>query len=134
MEHVTQQTKTPRQALSTLGKITLGALLVNVLAQAVGVIAEIAQGEGLNIPHLVIGVLILLAAGLVATGRRWALPLSVVVILVTNILMVIQPTNTNALLHPGASVGHFVTLVISILSTLVAIVIGIRAFLQSPQS
>ena len=133
MEHVSQQTRATHRSLSTLSKITIGALLANVLAQIIGVIAEITQGEGLNIPHLVIGALILLAAGLVATGMRWALPLGVLVILGTNVLLVIQPTNTSALLHPGASVGHFVTLIVSILSALVAIVFGMRAFLQSPQ-
>jgi hypothetical protein len=131
MEHV--NTHTHRQPLSTLVKIMIGALLINVLAQVVGILAELVQGEGLNIPHLVIGVLILLAAGLVATGKRWALPLSVLIVLGTNVLLVIQPTNTATLLHPGASVGHFGTLVLCILSALVVIVVGILAFLQNPQ-
>ncbi len=131
MEHTNTQTHATHQPLSILVKITIGALLINVFAQVVGIIAELVQGEGLNIPHLVIGVLVLLAAGLVATRRRWALPLSVLIVLSTNVLLVIQPTNTTALLHPGADVGHFGTLVLSMLSALVAIVVGIRAFLQN---
>ncbi len=131
MEHVNTHTHATHQPLSILVKITIGALLINVLAQVVGILAELVQGEGVNIPHLVIGVLILLAAGLVATGRRWALPLSVLIVLGTNVLLVIQPTNTAALLDPGANVGHFGTLVLCILSALVAIVVGIRAFLQN---
>jgi len=134
MEHVNSKNHISRRPLSQPGKVTVGALLINACAQFVGVVAEVLLGEGVNIPHLIIGVLILLIAGLAATGMRWTLLLSVLVVLAANILLITRPTNSSALLHPGADMGHFVVLVISLASALVAIVAGIGATMQSYRS
>ena len=131
MEHVNSKDRISRQPLSTLGKVTVGALLVNACAQFVGVVAHLLLGEGLIVPLLIVGVILLLVAGLAATGMRWTALLGALVVLAVNVLLITQPTNSFALLHPGADVGHFVGIVISLASALVAIVAGIGATMQN---
>jgi hypothetical protein len=113
------------RSLTQLGRVVVVALMVNALAQFVGLIAELVRGEGLNVPHLIIGVLVAGAAAFAATGKRWGVPIGVFIVLVTNALMITQPTNSTALSHPGADAGHFVVLVIALASTIIAVVVGL---------
>src|SRR5712692_6664928 len=130
MKQVNLKASTPRQQLSTLSKVTVGALLVDACAQFVGVVAELLN-EGVNVPHLIIGIILLIVAGLAATGIRWTSLLGALVVLITTVIIVMQPTNSSALLHHGADVGHFVVMVITLVSAVVAIVAGIAATMQN---
>ncbi len=130
MEQVNSKARITRQPLSTWSKVLIAALLVNVLAQFVGVVAELSS-EGLNVPHTIIGVILLLVAGLAFIGKRWTGLLGALVALVTTVLVIIQPTNSFALLNPGANTGHFVTLLIILASTVVAIVVGVAVTMQN---
>ncbi len=130
MEQVNSKARITRQPLSTWSKVIIAALLVNVLAQFAGVVAELSS-EGLNVPHTIVGVILLLVAGLAFTGKRWTVLLGALVALVTTVLVIIQPTNSSALLNSGASIGHFVTLLIILASTVVAIVAGAAVTMQN---
>ena len=129
MEQVNSKARITRQPLSIWSKVLIAALLVNVLAQFVGVVAELSS-EGLNVPHTIIGVMVLLVAGLAFIGKRWTGLLGALVALVTTVLVIIQPTNSFALLNPGANTGHFVTLLIILAATVVAIVAGVAVTMQ----
>jgi hypothetical protein len=96
---------TPRQPLSTLSKIIAGALLVDACAQFVGVVAEMLN-EGVSAPHLIIGIILLVAAGLAFTGKRWTALLGAVVTVITTVIIVMQPTNSGVLIHPSTDTGH----------------------------
>ncbi|MDQ2903699.1 MAG: hypothetical protein M3Y81_09120 [Chloroflexota bacterium] len=130
MEQGNSKARITRQPLSTWSKVLIAALLVNVLAQFAGVVAELSS-EGLNVPHTIVGVILLLVAGLAFTGKRWTVLLGALVALVTTVLVIIQPTNSSALLNPGASIGHFVTLLIILATTVVAIVAGVAVSMQN---
>jgi hypothetical protein len=134
MEHVNQKTHVPRQPLSTLSKVTVGALLVNACAEIIPLFLHLF-GEGrLSVPLLVVSVLGLLMAALAASGIRWMPLLGGLVVMVTSTLAISQPENTYALLHPGADGVHFGILVILLASALVALVAGAIATLQSERS
>nr|MBA2679285.1 hypothetical protein [Ktedonobacteraceae bacterium] len=130
MEQGNSKARITRQPLSTWSKGIIAALLVNVLAQFVGVVAELSS-EGLNVPHTIVGVILLLVAGLAFTSKRWTVLLGALVALVTTVLVIIQPTNSSALLNPGANIGHFVTLLIILATTVVAIVAGVAVSMQN---
>lgn len=130
MAQINSKAQITRQPLSTWSKVLIAALLVNVLAQFVGVVAELSS-EGLNLPHTIVGVIVLLVACLAFIGKRWTVLLGALVALVTTVLIIIQPTNSSALLNPGANTGHFVTLLIILATTVVAIVAGVVVIMQT---
>src|SRR5258708_33657887 len=134
MEHVNQKIHVPRQPLSTLSKVTVGALLVNACAEIIPLFLHLL-GEGrLSVPLLVVSVLGLLMAALAASGIRWMPLLGGLVVMVTSTLAISQPENTYALLHPGADRVHFGILVILLASVLVALIAGATATLQNERS
>lgn len=130
MKQVNLKAGITRQPLSTGSKVLIAALLLDVLAQFIGVVAELPN-EGLNVPHTIVGVILLLVAGLAFIGKRWTVLLGVLVALITTVVVIIQPVNSFALLNPGANIGHFVTLLIILASTVVAIVVGVAVGMQN---
>lgn len=125
------KTRTSRRPLSTLSKVTIAALVINACAELFGLFAQLIFGGFVSIP-LIISAILLIAAGLIATGKRWALVLSVLVILVTSVLTLTRPSNSYALLHPvGDNVAQAVAMVVILLSAVVAIAAGITAIMQN---
>ena len=130
MEQPMSLTTPARRRISTVGKVMVAALVVNACADLLPLYIHLF-GEGrLSVPLLVISVLGLLMAGLAATGLRWMPLLGGIVVLVTSSLAVSQPENTFALTHPGADVGHFVNLLVLLVSALVALGAGLLVTIQ----
>ncbi len=135
MKEMNLKTRTSRRPLSTLSKVTIAALVINACAEFFGLFAQLI-GEGfVSIPLVIIGVLLLIAAGLIFTGKRWTLVFGVLVVLVTSVLTLTRPGNSYALLHPvDDNVVHAAAMLVILLTAVVAIVAGIAAMMQNNTS
>lgn len=131
MKEMNLKTRTPRRPLSTLSKATLAALIINLCAQLFGFFIQWLAFGIVSIPLLIISVLLLIVTGLViATGKRWALLLSVLVVLATSVLTLTRPGNSYSLLHPTDPGSHFAAMAVLLVSAVVAVVAGIAAAMQ----
>jgi hypothetical protein len=131
MKQVNLKASTSRQSLSTTGKVTVAALIINACAEILSLFL-VLFGEGrLSVPLLIISVIGLLMVGLAASGIRWTPLLGGLIVLVTSFLTLSQPANSYALLHPGADAGRFVNMTIILASAVVAIAAGIAATVQN---
>ncbi len=131
MDPVTRQMTQARHPLSPLGKVALAALIINACADILPLCIHLFFGDGrLVVPLLIISLLVLLAAGLVASGIRWAPLPAGLVALATAALDIAQPENSYALLHPGADVSHFGNLFVLLVSALVALLAGVATTMR----
>lgn len=119
-----------RHPLSTLGNVTLGALLINMLGYVLYV-ALVYQVAGFLAFLLLLPGSMLVAAALVATGRRWTGAVGAALAIVTTVGTLARPENPYALTHPGVSAIFFSLLVVILVSAAVAIIAGIWATLQN---
>ncbi|MDQ2713494.1 MAG: hypothetical protein M3Z08_01145 [Chloroflexota bacterium] len=119
----------PFRAMSALGRVTAGALLISALAYF-AYIAILYAVAGLIVPLVIIGAVVFVAAIIVATGWRWAPALGALVALGTSIGGLMQPYFPNDLAHPSGA-GQFIPVFIIEACTLVAIVAGIAATIQN---
>ncbi len=131
MKQVNLKASTFRRSLSTAGKVTIAALVINACAEILPLFV-VLFGEGrLSVPLLVISIIGLLMVGLAVSGIRWTPLLGGLVVLVTSFLTLSQPANAYALLHPSADVARFVVQAVLLASAVVAIAAGIAATVQN---
>lgn len=121
--------RTFRQPLSTLGKVALGALLINALGYVLYV-ALVYQVAGFIAFLLLLPCSMLVAAVLVATGIRWTPAIGAAFAIATTFGTLARPENPYALTHPGVSATFFSLLVVILASAAVAIITGIGATIQ----
>ena len=131
MKQVNLKASTSRWSLSTAGKVTVAALVINTCAEILPLFV-VLFGEGrLSVPLLVISIIGLLMVGLAVSGIRWTPLLGGLVVLVASFLTLSQPANAYALLHPSADVARFVVQAVLLASAVVAIAAGIAATVQN---
>ena len=133
MKQANLQFRASRRPLSTLSKVMITALVINLCAELFGLFAQLIFEGFVSIPLMTIGVVLLIAIGLViTTSKRWVLLLSGLVVLATSVSTVTRPGNVDALLHPaGDNTFLAVMMAIILLTALVAIVVGIVAVVQN---
>ena len=133
MKQANLQFRASRRPLSTLSKVMITALVINLCAELFGLFAQLIFEGFVSIPLMTIGVVLLIAIGLVITiSKRWVLLLSGLVVLATSVSTVTRPGNVDALLHPaGDNTFLAVMMAIILLTALVAIVVGIVAVVQN---
>jgi hypothetical protein len=117
--------------LTALGRTAALALLALALLHGVQLLIIWQAGGRVLWPLLAFLLVILLSAGLVAAGLRWAPVLGALVALLTSAIAVVQPREVSALLHPASGPGEFGLLVIMDGCALVAIVSGVAATIQN---
>ncbi|MEO8954294.1 MAG: hypothetical protein ABI396_05595, partial [Ktedonobacteraceae bacterium] len=118
-----------RQPLSTLGRVTCGALLLNALSYLLYCIL-VYQVAGFIAFLLLLPVSMLVVAVLVATGLRWTSAIGALGAGAITFATLTRPENPYALTHPSASATFFSILVLILASAAVAIVTGIWATVQ----
>ena len=133
MKEANLQSRTSRRPLSTLSKVMITALVINLCAELFGLFAQLIFEGFVSIPLVIIGVVLLIAIGLVITiSKRWVLLLSGLMVLATSISTVTSPGNSYVLLHPaGDTTFRVVLMVVIMLTALVAIVVGIVTMMQN---
>ena len=131
MKKADLRASTSRRPLSTAGKVTVAALVINTCAEILPLFVVLLSEGRLSVPLLVISVIDLLMIGLAVSGIRWAPLLAGLVVLVASLLTLSQPANSYALLHPAADVARFVVQAILLVSAVVAIAAGIAATVQN---
>jgi hypothetical protein len=118
-----------RNRRGPLGTLTLVAFLGYVLMHFVAFFRALLVDGDFVPPILIFAVFLLLVAGVVATGWRWAPLLGAFVSLVTATLVLPDPHNTYVLTHPAHP--EFIVLVLLSAFALVALVAGIGATVQN---
>lgn len=131
MKQADLRVSTSRRSLSTAGKVTVAALVINTCAEILPLFVVLFSERRLSVPLLVISIIGLLMIGLAVSGIRWAPLLAGLVVLVASLLTLSQPENFYALLHPAADVARFVVQAILLVSAVVAIAVGIAATVQN---
>jgi len=133
MKQANVQFRASRRERTTLSKVMITALVINLCAELFGLFAQLIFEGFVSIPLVIIGIVLLIAIGLViAIGKRWTLLLSGLVVLATSVLTVTRPGSIDALLHPaGDTTVRAVMMAIILLTALVAIVVGIVAMMQN---
>lgn len=122
--------RTFRQPLSTLGRVTCGALLLNALSYFLYCIL-VYQVAGFIAFLLLLPVSMLVVAVLVATGLRWTPAIGALAAGAITFATLTRPENPYALTHPSASAAFFSILVLILASAAVAILAGIWATVQN---
>lgn len=118
------------RSLSTLGKVTTIALLINALVYFLYIAIVYSAAGIIIIPLVIIGLVTLLVTIIMAIGWRWTPMLGAVIALATSSGSFSQPYFPNDLEHPANS-GLFIPVFIIMVSACVAIVAGIAATIQN---
>ena len=131
----TEQKKhnTPFQGkkLTALDVTTVLALLGSALIFLLFFLLIWLAGRTVVLPLLAFAIVALIAAGLIATGVRWAPLLGAFVALVIASIVLAVPLASSALLHPATNLFRFGVLVIQFACALTAVVAGVAATIQN---
>jgi plastocyanin len=120
-----------RHTRGPLGKLMLTAFIGYAFMYFVAFFYILLAGKVFIPPILIEGALVVLAAGVVATGFRWAPHLGALVALLTLYDPIFQPHNIYTYTHPGQSNYEFMLLVLLTSFGLVALVTSIVAAIRN---